>query len=78
MAALSEPARPFLLGAGAPARLARDLRYRVPFRARRLDHPYVSYAVYIAPGLIAMILMFNGMLSSLSMVYDREWEACGF
>src|SRR5215472_10886042 len=39
MAALSEPARPFLLGAGAPARLARDLRYRVPFRARRLDHP---------------------------------------
>ena len=33
---------------------------------------YVPYAVYIAPGLIAMILMFNGMLSSLSMVYDRE------
>src|ERR1700737_3119753 len=33
---------------------------------------YVPYAVYIAPGLIAMILLFNGMLSSLSMVYDRE------
>jgi ABC-2 type transport system permease protein len=33
---------------------------------------YVSYPVYIAPGLLAMILMFNGMLSSLSMVYDRE------
>src|SRR3977135_2566731 len=33
---------------------------------------YVPYAVYIAPGLIAIILMFNGMLSSLSMVYDRE------
>ena len=33
---------------------------------------YIPYAVYIAPGLIAMILMFNGMLSSLSMVYDRE------
>jgi len=33
---------------------------------------YVPSAVYIAPGLIAMILMFNGMLSSLSMVYDRE------
>jgi len=33
---------------------------------------YVPYSVYIAPGLIAMILMFNGMLSSLSMVYDRE------
>jgi len=33
---------------------------------------YIPYAVYIAPGLIAMILLFNGMLSSLSMVYDRE------
>ena len=33
---------------------------------------YIPYAVYIAPGLLAMILMFNGMLSSLSMVYDRE------
>jgi len=33
---------------------------------------YVPYAVYIAPGLIAMILIFNGILSSLSMVYDRE------
>jgi ABC-2 type transport system permease protein len=33
---------------------------------------YIPYSTYIAPGLIAMILMFNGMLSSLSMVYDRE------
>jgi len=33
---------------------------------------YVLYEVYIAPGLMAMIQMFNGMLSSLSMVYDRE------
>jgi ABC-2 type transport system permease protein len=33
---------------------------------------YVSYEVYIAPGLIAMIQLFNGMQSSLSMVYDRE------
>ena len=32
----------------------------------------VSYEVYIAPGLIAMIQLFNGMQSSLSMVYDRE------
>jgi ABC-2 type transport system permease protein len=30
------------------------------------------YETYIAPGLIAMILLFNGMLISLSMVYDRE------
>ena len=33
---------------------------------------YTPYEVYIAPGLIAMILLFNGMLISLSMVYDRE------
>lgn len=33
---------------------------------------YVPYEVYIAPGLIAMIQLFNGMQSSLSMVYDRE------
>jgi ABC-2 type transport system permease protein len=33
---------------------------------------YVLYDVYIAPGLIAMIQLFNGMQSSLSMVYDRE------
>ncbi len=33
---------------------------------------YILYAVYITPGLIAMIQLFNGMQSSLSMVYDRE------
>jgi ABC-2 type transport system permease protein len=33
---------------------------------------YVPYQVYIAPGLLAMIQLFNGMQSSLSMVYDRE------
>jgi ABC-2 type transport system permease protein len=33
---------------------------------------YVLYEVYITPGLIAMIELFNGMQSSLSMVYDRE------
>ena len=33
---------------------------------------YVPYEVYIAPGLLAMIQLFNGMQSSLSMVYDRE------
>ena len=30
------------------------------------------YEVYITPGLIGMIQLFNGMQSSLSMVYDRE------
>ena len=33
---------------------------------------YILYEVYITPGLIAMIQLFNGMQSSLSMVYDRE------
>ncbi len=33
---------------------------------------YVTYDVYITPGLMAMIQLFNGMQSSLSMVYDRE------
>jgi len=33
---------------------------------------YVTYDVYIAPGLIGMVLLFNGMQSSLAMVYDRE------
>ena len=33
---------------------------------------YVPYDIYIAPGLIGMVLLFNGMQSSLAMVYDRE------
>lgn len=33
---------------------------------------YVLYEVYVTPGLCAMILLFAGMQSSLSMVYDRE------
>ena len=33
---------------------------------------YIPYEVYITPGLIAMIQLFNGMQNSLSMVYDRE------
>ena len=33
---------------------------------------YVLYEVFITPGLAGMILLFNGMQSSLSMVYDRE------
>ncbi|MGM9491362.1 ABC transporter permease [Ideonella sp. YS5] len=32
----------------------------------------IPYDVYIAPGLAGMVLLFNGMQSSLSMVYDRE------
>ncbi|MEO5736292.1 MAG: ABC transporter permease [Variovorax sp.] len=33
---------------------------------------YIPYDIYIAPGLIGMVLLFNGMQSSLAMVYDRE------
>jgi len=33
---------------------------------------YILYEVYITPGLMAMVQLFNGMQSSLSMVYDRE------
>jgi ABC-2 type transport system permease protein len=33
---------------------------------------YILYEVYIMPGLVGMVQLFNGMQSSLSMVYDRE------
>jgi ABC-2 type transport system permease protein len=33
---------------------------------------YITYETYIVPGLCAMVLLFNGMQSSLSLVYERE------
>ncbi|MGR1582807.1 ABC transporter permease [Thalassobius sp. S69A] len=33
---------------------------------------YITYDIYIMPGLCGMIVLFNGMQSSLSLVYDRE------
>lgn len=36
---------------------------------------YVLYETFVTPGLVAMILLFNAMQSSLSMVYDRETGA---
>ncbi len=33
---------------------------------------YINYETYIVPGLCGMIQLFNGMQSSLTMVYDRE------
>lgn len=33
---------------------------------------YIRYEVYMVPGLLGMVLLFNGMQSSLAMVYDRE------
>lgn len=36
---------------------------------------YIQYETYIVPGLCGMVLLFNGMQSSLSLVYDREMGA---
>lgn len=33
---------------------------------------YIEYQVYAVPGLLGIVLLFNGMQSSLAMVYDRE------
>src|SRR3954454_4709796 len=33
---------------------------------------YITYQTYIVPGLLGIVLLFHGMQSSLSMVYDRE------
>jgi ABC-2 type transport system permease protein len=48
--------------------------FRYVLGVSRIDpyQTYVLYEVYITPGLIGMIQLFNGMQSSLSMVYDRE------
>jgi len=32
----------------------------------------IPYDVYVVPGLVGMVMLFNGMQSSLAMVYDRE------
>ena len=36
---------------------------------------YILYEIYVTPGLCGMILLFAGMQSSFSMVYDRETGA---
>src|SRR3954465_2062827 len=33
---------------------------------------YILYEVYVVPGLVAMMLLFQGLQSSLAMVYGRE------
>ncbi len=33
---------------------------------------YITYEVYILPGLVGMVQLFNGMQNSLSIVYDTE------
>ncbi len=54
----------FIFAAGFRATLGMSMM--PPYRT------YVLYEVYVVPGLVAMIQLFNGMQSSLSMVYDRE------
>ena len=56
----------WLLIFGAGFRMAIDLPILAPYDA------VVPYELYILPGLIGMVQLFNGMQSSLSMVYDRE------
>ena len=33
---------------------------------------YITYETYIVPGLVGMVLLFNGMQSSLTMIFERE------
>jgi ABC-2 type transport system permease protein len=33
---------------------------------------YITYQEYVVPGLVGIVLLFQGMQSSLSLVYDRE------
>ena len=33
---------------------------------------YITYEVYVLPGLVGMVQLFNGMQNSLSIVYDTE------
>ena len=33
---------------------------------------YITYETYIVPGLVGMVFLFNGMQSSLTMIFDRE------
>ena len=35
-------------------------------------HTYIEYREYLIPGLVGIVLLFNGMQSSLSLVTDRE------
>ncbi|MGL4235435.1 ABC transporter permease [Tabrizicola sp.] len=56
----------WLLVFAAGFRAALGLSITAPYQT------YVDYETYIVPGLCGMILLFNGMQSSLSLVYDRE------
>ena len=56
--------------------LARGIRSRLSQCSGDAIQPpyetYITYDLYVTPGLVGMIALFNGMQASLSMVYDRE------
>lgn len=56
----------WLLIFGAGFRAALGLAIYPPYDT------YIRYETYIVPGLCGIILLFNGMQSALSIVYDRE------
>ena len=56
----------WLLVFAAGFRAALGLSIQPPYQT------YIPYEVYIVPGLCGMVQLFNGMQSSLSLVYDRE------
>ena len=56
----------WLIVFAAGFRAALGLSITLPYQT------YITYEVYIVPGLVAMILLFNAMQSALSLVYDRE------
>jgi ABC-2 type transport system permease protein len=56
----------WLLVFAAGFRAALGLSIEPPYQT------YITYEIYIVPGLCGMIQLFNGMQSSLSLVYDRE------
>ncbi|MBF9036710.1 ABC transporter permease [Rhodobacterales bacterium HKCCE2091] len=65
---LSALVRPlvWLLVFAAGFRAALGLSITPPYQT------YIDYETYVVPGLCGMILLFNGMQSSLALVYDRE------
>lgn len=65
VAALARPLI-WLLVFAAGFRAALGLSITPPYQT------YITYETYIVPGLCGMVLLFNGMQSSLSLVYDRE------
>ena len=56
----------WLLIFGAGFRAALGLAIYPPYDT------YIRYETYIVPGLCGIIVLFNGMQSALSIVYDRE------